>query len=373
MCTLHDFLFLNISHPPVTSPRDIPVNYGLPTNDGSDRLKQCSAATTVVPHSFFEHELKTYTSYCISYPSSFFARNYHKLSRVLSAVCFKQLFMIFCWASHWRFGNRMDILFPQVEVHLVQRIAFKRTLSLVGSLGISIPDQVHNCNDEDFQEFPAIDFTSAPSRFPAIWQPLSYWYRKSVERKLSARKWWGCLFPHHSKTRDNNLNIYECLEPSHQTHQSLKRLESRLSLLNSHLYLSDWAKLFWIFLFTEKNAQQKTHAKKKHTHPFPQKSTNSRVLGTPETHVHAELFAMAAPETTAAPTATPAAAATTAAPATGVVKGLVLPGCMDFWLFGVLVFWCFWWFLKGFFGNCLFHCLAVFLSFLHWCHCSSIG
>ena len=59
----------------------------------------------------------------------------------------------------------MDILFPQVEVHLVQRIAFKRTLSLVGSLGTSIPDQVHNCNDEDNQEFPAIDFTSAPPDF----------------------------------------------------------------------------------------------------------------------------------------------------------------------------------------------------------------
>ena len=164
--------------------------------------------------------------------------------------------MIFCWASHWRFWKRIDILFPQVELDLVQRIALKKTLSSVGSLGISIPDQVHNCNDEDFQEFPAIDFTSAPSRFPAIWQPLSYWYRKSVERKLSAS-----LFPHHSKTRGNNMNICECLEPSHQTHQSLKRLEPRLSLLNSHLYLSDWAKLFWILLFTEKT-QQKIHAKK---------------------------------------------------------------------------------------------------------------
>lgn len=84
---------------------------------------------------------------------------------------------------------------------------------------------------------------------------------------------WGCLFPHHSKTRDNNLSICEYLAPSHQTHPSLKRSESRSSLLNSHLYLSDWSKPSWTFLFFQN--KKRTHQKT--THPFSPKV--NQVLG----------------------------------------------------------------------------------------------
>lgn len=118
-------------------------NYRTSKLDSSD-IRMRSAATTVVPHSFFEYELKTYAS-CIL--SQFFLQF---MFRVLPVVCFKELFMIFCWAGRWSVHlGREWILFPQVKLLLVQRVAFTKTFSLVGSLGISISDQVHNCV-EDF-------------------------------------------------------------------------------------------------------------------------------------------------------------------------------------------------------------------------------
>ena len=173
------------------------------------------------------------------------------------------------------------------------------------------------------------------------------------------------------------MNICECLEhlePSHQTHQSLKRLEPRLSLLNSHLYLSDWAKLFWILLFTEKTQQKITRKKKTHTHTSISSKVN-QFSGSWDPRNTRPCGAVCHGSSRNYCSSNCDASGCGNDSSTGNRCG---KGVGASWLYGFLVAWCssfrcFWWFLKGFLGNCLFHCLAVFLSFLHWCHCSSIG